>query len=133
MQNELQAKIDKFYAEVRAAAILIAIDWAGSAAALAEALGYDRFAGNKWVERGRIPPFAAVRMVKLKGFPLSTDELCPGEDLSRYRYFSCPRCHRTMNGPRIGSGCSPLLKDGRYRAVKKRRAQIAKRNSNSGS
>ena len=129
MQNELQAEIDAFHKKIRARALLIAIEWAGSASALAELLGYDRFAGTKWLQRGRIPVFAAVRMAALKGFPMSAAEICPGEDLTWRNGINCPRCGHAISPLDLRTGCSPLLKDGRRRAVKKRQEQIAKRHS----
>lgn len=129
MQNELQAEIDRFYDKIRAAALLIGIRWAGSAGALAEAAGYGRFTGTKWAQRGAISPHGALRLSKLKGFPLTINEMCPGIQIDRYRFRSCPHCGHLIHPPNSRTGCSPLLKDGRYRAVKKRRAQIAKRNA----
>lgn len=120
MLHSLSDEIKEFHARIRAKALLIAIEWAGSAAALAELLGYDRFAGTKWLQRGRIPGWVALRMAKLEGFPLSASELCPGEDLSRYTSAKCPHCKRQIEAPSGQTGCSPLLKVGRKRAKKRR-------------
>jgi transposase len=129
MQNELQAEIDAFHKKIRARALLIAVEWAGSASALAELLGYDRYTGTKWLQRGRLPVFAAVRIAALKGFPLSAQEMCPNEAVTWHDGFACPHCGQRITAFKLRRGCSPLLKDGRKSRVQKRRKQIEKRNA----
>jgi hypothetical protein len=127
MQNELQAEIEAFHKKIRARALLIALEWAGSASALAELAGFDRYTGTKWTQRGAVSPLGAVRLARLKGFPLPATVVASGVDLSMFAPRRCPKCDAVINPPSYRDGCSPLLKRGWKRAAKVRRAQLAKR------
>jgi hypothetical protein len=122
--NHLSDEIKEFHKRIRAKALLIAVEWAGSAVALAELVGFDRYTGTKWVQRGAISPLGAVRLAQLKGFPLRASEMASGVDLSMFLPRICPKCNATINPPKYRSGCSPLLKASTKRARKKRLAAI---------
>jgi len=112
----LQAEIDAFHASIKARALLIMIEWAGSARQLGMMIGLGRYAGHTWLKRGFIPPLAAIALEKLPGAPLKASEMHPGVTLDAYRaQIRCPHCHVTINPPSDKTGCSPLLKDVRKR------------------
>ncbi len=131
-KGEIAIEIEKFYEAVRARALLIAIEWAGSAGALAEIAGYDKYTGRKWGQRGKLSAHAALRLTKVKGFPLKLDEMCPGIQVDRYVNRDCPHCGRSIFPQNGRTGCSPLLKVGRRRA-KKRRLALLKTKAAKGS
>ncbi len=108
-QDKLQEEIDAFHASICARALLIAIDWAGSQTALAAKLGYSKHTGAKWALRGQIPPWAAVRLEKLKGFPLTAEEMRPDLGIETYRGLKCPVCRNLVRSHYKPAGCSSLL------------------------
>ena len=124
MMQGLSEEIEKFHASIRARALLIAITWAGSADALARMAGLSRHTGQKWTQRGAIPPLAALSLSRISGFPLTFQEMCPGLDLrTSTEPYRCPRCHQSINPPNSRSGCSPLLKRRSEAAARKLAAQ----------
>ncbi len=110
MQNGLQEEIHTFHASIKARALLIAIEWAGSQSLLAERLAMTRYAVTKWVERGGISPRAAISLERIKGFPLRFEEMCPGVDKNGYAPRRCPHCNRSIKPLGYPTGCQPLLK-----------------------
>lgn len=116
----LQEEIDAFHKQIRARALLMAIEWAGSASELAERIGYTRHAGGMWVKRAYITEGAARLLEKLPGFPVKASELCAGvykgDEPARHRCESCQRPMR-MAGER--TGCSPSFKGLSKRAREK--------------
>jgi|SRR5271167_2685973 len=100
MQNGLQEEIHTFHASIKARALLIAIEWAGSQAELSRLAGVSRYAANKWVTRFAIPPDAALRLSKVKGFPLTVHEMRPDVDWERFtRRIQCHGCGKRINPP----------------------------------
>lgn len=102
--------IQQFHEAIAARALAQAITWAGNASALARLAGYASTTGQKWVQRGFIPGAAAVKLAKVKGFPLSAREMCPGADLTRYAKRICPHCNRRVRLHSAGAGSHPMLK-----------------------
>lgn len=106
----MQAEIDEFHRKIRARALLIAVEWAGSADALGRMAGLDRQAAQKWTQRGYIPPLAALSLSLISGFPLGFGEMCPGVDVWTYAARRrCPHCDRHINPPDTKTGCSAIL------------------------
>lgn len=110
---KLQDEIDEFHKKIRARALLIAVEWAGSADKLAKMIGLERSAARKWMKCGQIPPLSALALSRISGFPLGFGELCPTEDMrtlkARLR-FRCPHCTGDINPPNTRSGSSLLLR-----------------------
>lgn len=121
----IREELAAIHAQMRARALLIAIEWAGSASTLAEAIGYSRFAGIKWQQRGHIPVVAAHRLAAIPGFPLFVDELCPAIRLERSR---CPRCGHVKRLAGDRTGCPPSF-NGRSKATVQALARIAARHA----
>lgn len=127
MRNELQAEIDAFHKKIRARALIIMIEWAGSARALSELAGLDKYTGTKWAQRGAISAPGALRLTRVRGCPLSFSEMVPGEDIGLYKSRACPKCGKALGISEIRPGSLPLLKAGRRRNKRKRLQNIAKR------
>jgi hypothetical protein len=104
----LQKEIDDFHASVKARAVLIAIEWAGSVSLLAKRLGYTRYAVNKFVLRKHIPITAALALEQIEGFPLTASEMCPGIDTKKFKTrHRCPRCSANVHVVDKRLGYSP--------------------------
>ncbi len=114
-KGDLRKAADEFCDALAARALVIAIEWAGSASALARALGESHHNGTKWAQRGRIPVRAAIKLAKLPGFPLTVGDMCPGVDLRRYRLLRCPQCGRRSRYWPGGGGSLAMLND-RFKA-----------------
>lgn len=113
-------EVEALYAAAKARALLRAIEWAGSASALATQAGFTRFAGIKWVQRSHIPWAAALRLIRVEGFPVGLSEMCPDVyKTARKTKRQCPHCDKVINLPRQRTGCSPLLKKTAKRPRKK--------------
>lgn len=116
----LQDEIDAFHKQMRARALLIAIEWAGSASELGRKAGGTRYAGTTWVRRGFVPVTSAKRLAKLPGFPLTALELTiavrkePVENRVR-----CPHCRRTINRNGERTRCPPSFNRSTKRPRKK--------------
>ncbi|MBG0871862.1 hypothetical protein H0X91_17990 [Burkholderia sp. 9777_1386] len=110
-KGDLQKAADEFCNALAARALVIAIEWAGSASALARALGESHHNGTKWAQRGHIPVRAAIKLAKLPGFPLSVGDMCPGVDLRPYKLQQCPRCGRRSRYWVSGGGSFAMLSD----------------------
>ena len=123
MTQGLSEEIEKFHASIRARALLIAITWAGSADALARMAGLSRHTGQKWTQRGFIPPPAALSLSRIRGFPLTFSEMCPGIDEIAARARRCPHCDLEIRpiGRPASSPC--LLKRRSEAAARKLAAQ----------
>lgn len=121
----LQDEIDAFHKQMRARALLIAIEWAGSASELASKIGYSRHAGGMWVKRAYITPGAAHLMEALPGFPVKALELCAGvyKEPSKSRH-RCESCRKPMNLRGERTGYSSSFND---LANRLRKAEAAKR------
>src|ERR1700722_10298599 len=115
MRNALQEEIDAFHKKIRARALLIAVEWAGSAAQLSLRIGGSRYTGAKWVQRGHIPIPAALNLESLPGFPLTAEEMCAGTDISTHRK-KCPHCWRKLLYAGQRAGYPSILKVARKRA-----------------
>lgn len=109
MQGILSAELEKFYAQIRARALLIAVDWAGSSDHLGRMTGLDRQAGQKWTQRGRIAPLAALSLSRVIGFPLTFEEMCPGFDVRTLTGLCCSRCGFAIKRPGRPTESSPIL------------------------
>jgi hypothetical protein len=127
----IRAELEAFYAMLRAKAILVAIDWAGSAANLGQIVGYKRYTGMSWAKRGRISIEGAKRLASLPDFPLTVEEMCPGD---RTQTLECPHCLRLIypHGQRTGTlpsfnGRSKAIREGR----RKQAQHVAKRSATS--
>jgi DNA-binding transcriptional regulator YdaS (Cro superfamily) len=118
--HHLSEEIKAFHASICARALLIAIDWAGTQSALAERVGSSRYAVSKWIQRGGIPPAAALILSHVKGFPLGVREMRPDIDWERFtRKVQCHRCGADINPPRYRTGYSLLLRASDTRPGKK--------------
>ncbi len=121
----LQDEIDAFHKQMRARALLIAIEWAGSASRLGEMIGYSRYAGATWSRRVYITPTAAALLEALPGFPVKASELTIGVRTEpRTKRFQCPHCTKDINPPRQRTGYSSSFNDMTKRL---RKAEAAKR------
>jgi len=101
----LSEEIEAFHKRIRARALLMAIEWAGSASELGRRAGGTRYAGGTWVKRGCIPAVSAKRLAKLPGFPVTAFELVLPVDRLAFRSRQrCPHCWTTINrnGERTG-------------------------------
>ena len=105
----MQAEIDAFHKKIRARALLIAVEWAGSAGALGKMAGLSRYAGITWVRRGEIATICALSLSRIQGFPLSFEEMCPGEDKRLISARRCPHCDRSINPPDVRAASLPIL------------------------
>ena len=93
---------------MKAKAILMAIEWAGSAPKLAQMIGYTRYAGYKWLERVDIPMLAARALERLPGFPVKASDLLPEVDKNAFvKRKLCPHCWKEIRQPGKPRGCSP--------------------------
>ncbi|QQK03821.1 hypothetical protein JFN94_06575 [Burkholderia anthina] len=110
-KGDLRKAADEFCAALEARALLVAIEWAGSASALARSIGESHHNGTKWAQRGRIPVRAAIKLAKLPGFPLTVGDMRPGDDLRRYKLQECPRCGRRSRYWVSGGGSLVMLND----------------------
>jgi hypothetical protein len=119
----MQAEIDAFHKKIRAKALVVAVEWAGSADALARMAGLSRHTGQKWTQRGFIPPPAALSLSRIRGFPLTFGEMCPGIDEIAARARRCPHCDLEIRpiGRPTSSPC--LLKRRSEAAARKLAAQ----------
>lgn len=116
----LQDEIDAFHKQMRARALLIAIEWAGSASELGRKAGGTRYAGTTWVRRGFVPVTSAKRLAKLPGFPLTALELTIAVDDSvLVKRKRCPHCMKNIRRPGHSTGCSPSFNRGTKRPRKK--------------
>ena len=108
----LSEEIEAFHKHIRARALLMAIEWAGSASKLGEAIGYSRYAGATWSRRVYITPCAARLLEALPGFPVKASELCAGVYTeTRLKRVQCPHCRGTINPPRMRTGYSSSFND----------------------
>jgi hypothetical protein len=110
MPKELQEEIDEFFKKIKARALLEAADWAGGHGRLARMSGLTQKAGEKWLERGFIPPLAAFSLSLISNFPLSFKEMCPASDRRVILGYDCRYCHRKIVKGITKTGCSPILK-----------------------
>jgi len=114
--SALQKKIDAFYTAIKAEALIVALDWAGSPELLARFAGMKPQTGRIWLLRKAIPVGAAHILAKVPGFPLSRSEMRPDCDFSEFIRRKCNHCDRLLYPPRQRSGCrlprrdSPKLK-----------------------
>lgn len=108
---KLQQEIDEFHKKIRARALLIAVEWAGSADKLAKMIGLERSAARKWMKCGRIPPLSALALSRISGFPLGFAEMEPADSVRPLRTrFRCPHCTKDINPPDTRTGFAPLLR-----------------------
>jgi hypothetical protein len=132
----LSEEIEAFHKRIRARALLMAIEWAGSAGKLAEMIGYTRFAGYKWLQRVDIPVTAARALERLPGFPVKASDLIgPVYTEPRVLRFQCPHCTKDINPPRMRTGYSSSFNDvsnrlrkqaaAKRKAARKRKPQAA--------
>ena len=100
-QIRIRDELAAFHKAIQARALLIAIDWAGSASTLAELIGYTRHAGVQWLRRGRLPVEAASRLARIQGFPMAFQEMCPA---MRTDHLQCKSCGHVikLQGERTG-------------------------------
>lgn len=129
--TSLSEEREAFNKAMRAKAILMAVEWAGSAGKLAEMIGYNRRTGYQWIERVNIPAVPAMLMERLPGFPVKAFELlgCADKDLRR-TVRQCPHCFKVINHPQMRTGYSPSFNDLQKRLRKRARAKAsAKRKS----
>jgi Putative antitoxin of bacterial toxin-antitoxin system, YdaS/YdaT len=127
----LEEERNAFNKKMKAKAILMAIEWAGSAPKLAMMIGYTRYAGYKWLERVDIPMLAARALEKLPGFPVKASDLLPDVDKNAFvKRKLCPHCWREIRQPGKPRGCSlsfnRAAKSPRKQAAAKRKKAIAK-------
>lgn len=113
----IKQELEAFYAMLRARALLTAIEWAGSASNLGMLVGYKKDAGITWQRRGRISVEGARRLSKLEDFPLTTDEMCPGQ---RTEPIQCKRCMAIFQTQGHKTGTSPSF-NGRLKSVREAR------------
>jgi len=128
----IQDEIDEFHKKIRARALLIAIEWAGSAEALGKMIGLERSASRKWVKCGQIPPLCALALSRIRGFPLGFGEMCPADDmrtLKRRLRFQCPHCMKDINPPRTRTESSLLLMGCSEATARKRAAASPKQSA----
>jgi hypothetical protein len=126
----LSEEIEAFHKRIRARALLMAIEWAGSASELGRRAGGTRYAGGTWVKRGCIPAVSAKRLAKLPGFPVTAFELVLPVDYSVVgRRKICPHCWRSIKPHGRQTGSSPsfnrLTNRQRKKPASKRPAQPA--------
>lgn len=128
----LEEERNAFNKKMKAKAILMAIEWAGSAPKLAQMIGYTRYAGYKWLERVDIPMLAARALERLPGFPVKASDLLP--DVGKNAFVKrklCPHCWREIRQPGKPRGCSPsfnrVAKRPRKKAAPKPQTPGAKR------
>jgi hypothetical protein len=129
--QRLSDEIKEFHARIKARALLIAIDWAGTAAILGELAGFGRYAGAAWLKRSAISHVGAVRLAKLDGFPLTVTEMAPDIQRAKYMPHVCPRCRAEIASRQDKTGCSPLLKVGRKSQRTKRQLAAIQARANS--
>lgn len=110
-KGDIEKAADEFCAALAARAVLVAIEWAGSASALARAIGESHHNGTKWAQRGRISVRAAIKLAKVPGFPMTVGDMCPGVDLHRYKLQQCPKCGRRSRYWISGGGSFAMLND----------------------
>ncbi len=116
----LSEEIDAFHKKMRARALLMAIEWAGSAGKLAEMIGYTRFAGYKWLQRVDIPVTAARALERLPGFPVKASDLIgPVYKKATKKPRCCPHCYRVILEPGDRAGYLPSFNRRTKRAGKK--------------
>lgn len=127
MVTRLSDEIKDFHTRIRARALLIAIEWAGSANKLSRMCGVGRAAGNKWAQRGYIPPLAALSLSLISGFPLTFEEMCPGEDARTLARLECPHCWKTIRNVGDRTGSSLLLMARSESRARKHAARSPKR------
>lgn len=109
MVSDLSKEINEFHKRIRARALLIAVEWAGSADKLARMAGLTRHASKNWLKCGHIPPSVALSLSRIKGFPLTFQEMCPAVDTSFAKARRCPHCDREIKPVGRPDGCSPIL------------------------
>jgi hypothetical protein len=127
MQGLLSVEIEKFHAQIRARALLIAVEWAGGVEALGKMIGFERSVSRKWVSCGRIPPLCALALSRISGFPLGFEEMCPSEDMRIQRARRCPHCDLEINPPNRRAASSLLLRACSEATARKRAARPAKK------
>lgn len=125
-QPTIREELAAFYASIRARALLIAIEWAGSASNLGELVGYKRHTGMTWARRGRISVEGAHRLARLEDFPLTVDEMCPGQ---RVDPIQCKHCSRLFAPHGERSGSLPSF-NGKSKAVRQARRKQAEHRAN---
>lgn len=97
---------------MRAKALLVAVEWAGSASRLAEMIGYTRHAGAQWVRRAYITPTAAHLLEALPGFPVKALDLIGNADNKPTKKpRCCPHCYRVIRLPGEHAGYSSSFND----------------------
>ncbi|WP_155635497.1 hypothetical protein [Burkholderia cepacia] len=110
-KGDIEKAANEFCAALAAKAVIIAIEWAGSASAVARAIGESHHNGTKWAQRGRIPVRAAIKLARLPDFPMTVGDMCPGVDLHRYKLQQCPKCGRRSRHWISGGGSFAMLND----------------------
>lgn len=114
MVSRLSDEINAFHDSIKARALLIMIEWAGSARQLSAKVGMAPCTGVKWMQRGYIPPLVAVVLETLPGAPLKASEMCPDVDTGAYKTrYQCHRCQAHINPPQCKTGFRSLLKASR--------------------
>lgn len=73
----LQKDIDEFHTAIKARALLILIEWAGSQSELAVKVGLTRYTVRMWGERGGVSAIGAWMLGQYPGCPLSAVEMRP--------------------------------------------------------
>jgi len=125
----LEEERNAFNKKMKAKAILMAIEWAGSAPKLAMMIGYTRYAGYKWLERVDIPLVPALLLADLPGFPVKASDLTGDVDTERARKpRQCPHCDKVINTPRMRTGYSTSFND----LAKRLRKQAAAKRKKAG-
>jgi hypothetical protein len=116
----LEEERNAFNKKMKAKAILMAIEWAGSAPKLAQMIGYTRYAGYKWLERADIPMLAARALERLPGFPVKASDLLPDVDKNAFvKRKLCPHCWKEIRQPGKPRGCSSSFNRSTKRPRKK--------------
>lgn len=96
--------IDSFYAQIKAKAIIILLDWAGTQRALAEKINTKPDTVKKWVQRREISAPGAWAISKLYNSPLTAAEIRP--DVTNWKPYDrlyhptcCPHCQWVIKAP----------------------------------
>lgn len=94
--DNLSEQVEILHSKMKAASLLIAVEWAGSARKLSKMCGLAPATGVKWMQRGEIPPMPALSLSRIRGFPLTFDQMCPGVDVRTIQARRCPHCDRLV-------------------------------------
>lgn len=113
----LQKEIDAFNDQIKARALIILIEWAGSQNKLAQKLRVTRYAIGKAIERGNgLSAAFAWTLAQMPGCPLTAAEIRPDvKDWDKYKRIlnplSCQHCRRLVGAPSVRTGTLRLIKE----------------------